>query len=316
MEKFTLFLNLVKQQQSNFFLGCVSLLTAWGERIFSSVLFECPCNRLNFWYGMVFLLGPAIALLLLGYIVSTKMWRLVTGMCQCKNMSCSRRRTSTCVWNFCRISSAAFVAPCSWIAVALLNGTYFECAMSETIQVKQSQKLCYRMTEYSTEDCLRRFPCIPDSGAQEALIIIRAHSQILGWLLIISLILFNVLLTCLARCTSPISDQQLKFWWAYAQEEASLMDQYTSKHSKALAERNLKSFFSQIPPEQIFTPSKEDWEKISSLYKFSTKSQFYSTLHKHVENHGLENMGSVKSVDSADANPAVLDFIDEGRSVV
>lgn len=93
------------------------------------------------------------------------------------------------------------------------------------------------------------------------------------------------------------------------------MDLYTHKHAKDLAERNLKSFFNQTEPENIATPSNKDWEKISTLYKFSTKDHFYSTLHRYVETN-LNNddgirMVSVKSNDATD-NPAVLHFVDGG----
>lgn len=96
------------------------------------------------------------------------------------------------------------------------------------------------------------------------------------------------------------------------------MDSYTTKHAKELAERNLTSFFKQTSPVNIITPSNKDWEKLSSLYKFSTKDQYYSTLHQYVENchvsdGGVMRMISVKSTESTDNNPAVLNFVDEGR---
>lgn len=100
-----------------------------------------------------------------------------------------------------------------------------------------------------------------------------------------------------------------------------MMDSYTVKHAKELAERNLKGFFNQTPPEDIITPSNTAWGKISSLYKFSTKDQYYSTLHQYVENcqeteNGLMRMVSVKSSEPADDNPAVLNFVDDGRMVL
>lgn len=92
------------------------------------------------------------------------------------------------------------------------------------------------------------------------------------------------------------------------------MDLYTNKHAKDLAERNLKSFFNQMEPANIITPSNKDWENISSLYKFSTKDNFYSTLHRYVETnqegHGIR-MVSIRSNESTD-NPAVLHFVDGG----
>lgn len=93
------------------------------------------------------------------------------------------------------------------------------------------------------------------------------------------------------------------------------MDSYTNKHAKNLAERNLKSFFNQTAPENIVTPSNKDWEKISPLYKFSTKDHYYSTLHRYVETNSESDipmhMMSVRSNESTD-NPAVLHFVDGG----
>lgn len=100
-----------------------------------------------------------------------------------------------------------------------------------------------------------------------------------------------------------------------------MMDSYTAKHAKEFAERNLKSFFNQTPPENFITPSNHDWEKISSLYKFSTKDQYYSTLQQYVENcqeteTGMMRTVSVKSSEPAHDNPAVLNFVDDGRMIL
>uniref|UniRef100_A0A8C7X751 Uncharacterized protein n=1 Tax=Oryzias sinensis TaxID=183150 RepID=A0A8C7X751_9TELE len=129
----------------------------------------------------------------------------------------------------------------------------------------------------------------------------------------------NLLVICVARCFSPISYLQLKFWKDYAEEENDLMNDYSSKHAKELAERNLKSFFNQTPPANIVTPCNKDWEKISSLYKFSTKDHFYSTLHRYIENkdktEGCMKLASLRSNESAN-NPPVLDFVDGGTAAL
>ncbi|XP_076594047.1 calcium homeostasis modulator protein 6 isoform X2 [Chaetodon auriga] len=272
MDKFKTVVN-IANKQTNLGFGVVALLTVGGEQIFSSVVFRCPCNELNFLYGMVFLLVPALALLLLGYILNKKTWKLSTGLCQHRAKLCRWRRLCATGMVFAQISTTALVAPTSWIAVALLNGNYYECAMTGT--------------------------------------------NILGWLLIASIMLSNLLLTCVARCTSPISYLQLKFWRAYTHEESNMIDSYTTKHAKDLAERNLKCFFNRTPPEKIITPPNKDWEKISSLYKFNTKEQYYSTIHRYVEtcqetDNGMMRMASVKSSEPADDNPAVLSFVDDG----
>ncbi|KAM6995600.1 calcium homeostasis modulator protein 6-like [Tautogolabrus adspersus] len=325
MDKFKTVLN-IANQQTKLGIGVVALLTAGGEQIFSSVVFKCPCSpKLNFVYGMVFLLVPALALLLLGYIINKKTWKLLTGLCH-RDRSCSWRRFVAAGTVLVQISTTAMVAPSSWVAVALLSGNYFECAMTGVNVSAYKENLCGGKP--SAEQCqkeLFRLPCgkgisgVPEADKDDVLLTLRAQSQILGWLLIASIMLSNLLLSCLARCSSPISYLQLKFWRIYAQEESCMIDSFSAKHAKELAERNLKSFFNQTPPEDIQTPSKKAWEKISSLYKFSSKGHHYSTLHHFVEsNHqevdsSLMRMASVKSNDSGGVNPPVLGFVDEGQ---
>ncbi|XP_029307628.1 calcium homeostasis modulator protein 6 [Cottoperca gobio] len=325
MDKFKTVVN-IANKQTNLGFGLVALLTAGGEQIFSSVVFSCPCNHLNFLYGTVFLLVPALALLLLGYILSKKTWKLLTGLCQqqrrAKLKLCRLRKLAVAGTVLCQVSTTVLVAPSSWIAVALLNGNYYECAMTGTNVSVYNKHLCGENNLQCQQE-LHRFPCGPGSRVlqderQGVLLTLRAQSQILGWLIIASLMLFNLLLTCVARCTSPISYLQLKFWRSYVEEESNLIDSYSTKHAKELAERNLKSFFNHKLPENILTPSNRAWEKISSLYKFSTKDHYYSTLHRYVEdwqetNNVMMRMASVKSSEPADDTPAVLDFVDDGR---
>ncbi|XP_028984445.1 calcium homeostasis modulator protein 6 [Betta splendens] len=323
MEKFNTALNIAKKQP-NLGVGLVALLTAGGEQIFSSVVFRCPCSELNFLYGLVFLLVPALALLLLGYILNKRTWKLLTGVCS-RGAKCTWRKLVAAVLVLLQISCTALVAPSSWIAVALLSGNYYECAMTGTNVSTFNKHLCENKMP-QCEKQLLSLPCgrgslVPQADREDILLLLRAQSQILGWLLIASIMLSNLLLTCVARCTSPISYLQLKFWKAYVQEESDQMDSYTTKHAKDLAERNLSSFFKQMAPANVTTPSNKDWEKISALYKFSTKDQYYSTLHQYVEHHhmpdgGLMRMVSVKSVESNDNNPAVLTFVDEGAAAL
>ncbi|XP_054476958.1 calcium homeostasis modulator protein 6 [Anoplopoma fimbria] len=319
MDKFKAVLSIASKQPN---LGFVALLTAGGEQIFSSAVFNCPCSDLNFVYGMVFLLVPALALLLLGFILSQKTWKLLTGACRRGAVQCRwGGLTATCMALF-QISFAAMVAPSSWIAVALLNGNYYECAMTGTNVSAYERHLCGKTSSLGKcQQQLHRYPCrtgsdVPDR--EDVLLRLKAQSQIIGWLLITSIMLSNLLLTCVARCTSPISYLQLKFWGAYVQEESNLMDSYGAKHAKELAERNLKSFFGNKLPENIITPSNKDWENISSLYKFSTRDHYYSNLHRYVEicpeaDNRMMRMGSTMLSEAAENTPAVLDFIDEGR---
>ena len=66
MEKFREVLNLHLKHRNALGYCLVSLLTAGGERIFSTTVVQCPCSAAwNLPYGLVFLLVPALALFLL-----------------------------------------------------------------------------------------------------------------------------------------------------------------------------------------------------------------------------------------------------------
>lgn len=82
MEKFQAVLNLHHKHQSALGYSLVTLLTVGTERIFSTAVFQCPCTASwNLLYGLVFLLVPALALFLLGYVLNARTWRLLTGCC-------------------------------------------------------------------------------------------------------------------------------------------------------------------------------------------------------------------------------------------
>ncbi|XP_077951694.1 calcium homeostasis modulator protein 6 isoform X1 [Gasterosteus aculeatus] len=183
MDKFRTVLDFANKQ-TNLGFGLVALLTAGGEQVFSSAVFNCPCSDLNFLYGMVFLLVPALALLLLGYILSKKTWKLLTGVCSRRRSARSRWKslTGTAAALF-QISSVALVAPSSWIAVALLNGNYYECAMTGTNVSAFEGLLCgAESSRVSCRQQLHRFPCgtgsdVPKVVRDDVLLALRAQSQ-------------------------------------------------------------------------------------------------------------------------------------------
>lgn len=183
MDKFKTVLN-IAGKQTNLGFGLIALLTAGGEQIFSAVVFKCPCNELNFVYGIVFLLVPALALLLLGYILSKKTWKLLTGLCRrTDKLLCCKKLVAAGVV-LCQIGTFALVAPSTWIAVALLNGNYYECAMTGTNVSIYNKHVCRdRNSEIQCEKELHRFPCgksisVPQAAREDVLLNLRAESQV------------------------------------------------------------------------------------------------------------------------------------------
>ncbi|NXD26489.1 CAHM6 protein, partial [Spelaeornis formosus] len=289
----------------------VSLLTAASERIFSSVVFKCPCNSGNLLYGASFILVPAFILLLFGYMMNTRTWRLLTGKCsQEKHLQCSPRGTCTC---FCQLlvpmTAKASVAPLTWIAVALLGANFYECAASG------SSLMGLYFCKDSGTDCkaqLLKMPCgveLPENITSKRLTL-QSQSQLIGWFLIASIMTVALISTCFSHCFSPVSYLQLKFWKIYSKKEHKVFQTKAKEHATELAERNINCFFEATDPAPFHTPSNEDWQKISFLYTFDSQEQYYSMIHKYVNT----NRGNNTKFKEEGQDIAVLAFVDEDQT--
>uniref|UniRef100_A0A8C8VJX5 Uncharacterized protein n=1 Tax=Pelusios castaneus TaxID=367368 RepID=A0A8C8VJX5_9SAUR len=158
MEKFRTVLDLCLSHQKVLGYSAVSLLTAGSERIFSVVVFQCPCNSWNMVYGSVFLLVPALILFLLGFLLNPRTWRLFTGCCTTGSWCCCTNRRRC--WRYARVlwllMGSGAVAPLTWIAMALLGANFYECAASGS-SLLQSH-LC-RDNETKCHEQVARMPC-------------------------------------------------------------------------------------------------------------------------------------------------------------
>ncbi|XP_068841604.1 calcium homeostasis modulator protein 6-like isoform X2 [Capricornis sumatraensis] len=130
---------------------------------------------------------------------------------------------------------------------------------------------------------------------------------VLGWILIAVVIILLLIFTSISRCRSPVSYMQLKFWEIYLQQEQQIFKSQATEHATQLAQENVKCFFERSHPQEYNTPSIKDWQKISSLYTFNPKEQYYSTLHKYV-NKKQKSQSSTASEEGAMV--PVLGFVD------
>ncbi|KAM4816376.1 calcium homeostasis modulator protein 6 [Urocitellus parryii] len=305
MEKFKTVLDLHLKHSSALGYGLVTLLTASGERIFSTVVFQCPCSATwNLPYGLVFLLVPALVLFLLGYMLSARTWRLLIGCCAPgARVRCSSGLRGAKV--FAQIGVASALAPLTWVAVALLGGSFYECAASGSKVL--GPYLCRNRT--GCTDQLPLVPCSKDqkSDLQDLLKELKAQSQVLGWIIIAVVIIVVVIFTSVCRCLSPVSFLQLKFWKIYLENEQEIFKSQAKEHATELAKENVKCFFERSHPKEYNTPSIKDWQQISTLYTFNPKDQYYSMLHKYVNRK--EESDSITSSEG-DVMLPVLGFVD------
>ncbi|KAK7886062.1 hypothetical protein WMY93_025683 [Mugilogobius chulae] len=288
MDGFQTVLRFFTNQKATIGYSFMALLTIGGERVFSMVSFQCPCNReQNFAYGMMFLLGPAAVLLVLGLFTNTRLWRLYTGCCLNPMKLCPRGNCCNCVRVFLSILSGACVAPIMWLSVALLNATFYECAVSGLNDNLVVELFCVNRTMKCREE-LANVPCdrskLTANERMELLLMFRAQSQILGWCIIMISALVGLLGACYKNCRSKVSYLQLTFWKRYMEKEREHFDAYAVNYATKLAERNLQSFFENKEPDPFPFPSHRAWEEISELYTFRSSDQRYSTLQRYVEN--------------------------------
>lgn len=306
MEKIKAVLELLQSKhRSALGYGVVTLLTVGGEKIFSQVVFQCPCNATwNLPYGLVFLLVPALALFLLGYALNTRTWRLLTSCCT-RSMSSNSgsHSTLTCL----QINLAAALAPLTWVAVALLGGSFYECAVSGS--ARMAKYLCGNLNS----SCAIKLPQVPcnkqEAEMQDILNQLKAQSQVIGWILIAAIIIVLLVATSIIQCCSPISYLQLKFWEIYSQKEEQILLRQATEHATQLADENVKCFFERRNPKDCYTPSSKAWEEISALYTFNPKNQFYSMLHKYVSRQEMEMSDRLCSMEGERVVPA-LSFVD------
>ncbi|XP_072525424.1 calcium homeostasis modulator protein 5-like [Salminus brasiliensis] len=287
MDSFNTVLRFLTNQKTTIGYGVMAIATIGGERIFSLFSFQCPCNtQQNFTYGMTYLLGPAVVLLTVGLFLSTGLWRLYTGCCLNPMKLCPKGNCIGCASIFLKVLVGALVPPIMWLSVALLNGTFYECAVSG-LEDKMITDLFCKFRNSTCKEELAKVPCktsnLPAAETNELLLMLRAQSQILGWILIITSVLTGLIGTCYKNCRSQVSYLQLTFWKIYMQKEKEKFDSFADDYATKLAERNLKSFFENQDPEPFPFPNHTAWEQVSAVYTFNHSEQCYSTLQRYVE---------------------------------
>lgn len=320
MEKLRTVVNFCIRYQKTLGYSIVSLLTIASEQIFSSVAFRCPCNSWNTLYGCVFLLVPALLLFLLGYMVNARTWLLLTGSCPQEKKHCCGFGEKGCFYLkvLAPVTASTLVAPLTWIAVALLSASFYECAASGSSLIRH--RVCRDIDKLTAcRELLEKIPCDEkvvgqllneNSASKVGLVSFRAQSQILGWLLIVTIIIVALISTCISRCFSPVSYLQLKFWKIYLEKEREHFETKAKEHAAQLAERNINCFFEATNPPPFQTPSNDNWQKISFPYAFSKNNQYYSMIHKYAN----ASRGNISTVSEGDQICSALGFVDEAHT--
>ncbi|KAG8444639.1 hypothetical protein GDO86_009703 [Hymenochirus boettgeri] len=290
-------ISFLKSKESILFNALVALLTVGGQQLFSFFAFSCPCSSSkNLNYGLAFLGVPALVLLVVGYAFNDNTWRLFTGSSHTPIPE-ERRGQSTLMkyklicFVLGKITGRALVAPITWLAVTLLNGSYYVCALSEYVSVEEYDIL-KALPEEQRRRLLALFPCaqlVPANFTtvkEEVILELKYQSQVAGWLLIAIVTVSLFLIICIIRCCSPLTFLHLKYWTSYVNNEQILFEEAADQHSKIYALLNIKKFFGFSPGNknitQIRIPSRWDWRTVSGLDLLKVIDEdhcHYSLLH-------------------------------------
>ena len=137
----------------------ILVLTTVAHEIIDVTTFECPCissielkaGNSNYWYGVAYLVAPAIILFLVGISLSVDIWKWLTGCCTrfCRGCcdsenekSCSRQHCTAALLFWTRVVAVALLAPAVWLSVSLLDGDAMACALTSSPYTFSESQTC------------------------------------------------------------------------------------------------------------------------------------------------------------------------------
>lgn len=248
--------------------GIIIILTISAEEIGSFFMFECPCNSSNKVYGLSYLFGPMILLLIGGIWMQPGYWKLVTGLLYRKRIrytNLKEAKSRSNLWEkICIINntlfqcvSKAMAAPIAWIMVGLLKGENLTCAMWPT-------------DPNEFPDCVTNstfaLPCqIPktyetDITTCDAIFArnLRSQSHLYAWIGIVSMFGIGLLLLTIRACVSSFTFHQQTFIDSFKKAESKIMNEKLVEKAGKVAVKVVDEFLEN-------KPTKSDWEEVSLI---------------------------------------------------
>lgn len=118
-----------KSKDVMIFNGLVALGTVAGQTAYSVFAFHCPCSPgRNYRYGVAAIGVPALAFFLVGMMMNTSTWDLVS---EWRLRTCRKLSGASACALLGTVVGRAVVAPLTWTVISLLQGQAYTCALSE-----------------------------------------------------------------------------------------------------------------------------------------------------------------------------------------
>ena len=143
------------------------LFTSGIQQITTLVTFKCPCvdpiqlpencknttehrsircmTLLNYFYGMSFIIAPAVGFFVFGLVLKQKLWKAVTGH-RYKDKT-EKLERSKYYGTILTAMIKSLIYPASWISAALLDGDFLACALtSMPYDLQNSYSSCWNVS--------------------------------------------------------------------------------------------------------------------------------------------------------------------------
>ena len=209
----------------------IVVVTSLLNQVFTKNFFSCP-NKKYTTYSLMFMLGPAAPLYLIGLIMSKEMNTVFTGACKAGIDAPEygpwgkRKRTWKYLARQLALSVAkSSLAPICWIVLALLYKEMYSCA-------KVGPKPTSTTSNTANISSIVKAYEVSKNKAD-------AESQIIGWAILIGTIAFAVTVFCIKKCcfTDP-PEKDLLSMRKYEKLEAKSAYRVFEKHMEEAARLN------------------------------------------------------------------------------
>ncbi|GIY60095.1 calcium homeostasis modulator protein 6 [Caerostris darwini] len=238
--------NLLKSHPVCFTNSFLIALSAGGERIFQTVVFQCPKDVYTAWYyGWIFLFSPFFALFICAMVMNNTFWRACHG---CKyRTDDTKLQSKECCQSLCQNFLQSLVVPSTWLFVSLLDGEYVACSLSKTPDDKSS--LDYQH--------------------------FKAMSQMCGWAFLVLVIVVGTVCTCYMRCCDKKTYLEARYASVYTSVEDQVLEKEMQENAQIVAQQHVGALF------ESNMPAKEVWDKIAKMdVTKNATTNYYSPLQK------------------------------------
>lgn len=162
----------------------ISVLVYSVKEFFKENIFSCPVQNHHV-YGNLFIYGPAVVLFCLSLLVSESFWQVTTGSCCCRRVIWWKSRKSIYL---------AILPPVVWLILAFADTHYYQCAQLGPFESAKAAA--------NSSSALQEVK-IKFSNAH-------THSQIIAWVLFLSLMVASTIVLTIDRCFSGLASKIIR----------------------------------------------------------------------------------------------------------